>query len=148
MIRSFDGYYSFLSNFYSVPVFYNGMLYDNSEAAYQCAKTHDDEYKRLFVNCNPGRAKRLGKRVPIRDDWDNVKVPVMKDIVHCKFSQNSDISELLLSTGDEELIEGNTWHDNFWGACSCENCRSMEKKNMLGKILMEERDRIKIGDMI
>lgn len=145
MINSFEGYYEFLSNFYNVPVFYRGVLYDNSESAYQSAKTDDVDCKKLFIGCNPGRAKRLGRKVPKRNDWEEIKESVMREVVHCKFSQNDDIAEMLLSTGNEELIEGNTWHDNFWGNCSCSKCSGKEKKNMLGKILMEERKSLKEG---
>ena len=40
------------------------------------------------------------------------------------------------------LIEGNTWHDNYWGDCSCNRCKSKSGENMLGILLMELRDKL------
>jgi predicted NAD-dependent protein-ADP-ribosyltransferase YbiA (DUF1768 family) len=52
------------------------------------------------------------------------------------------LCELLISTGIEDLVEGNKWHDNFWGACSCQTCTKREKFNMLGRLLMQVRKEI------
>jgi ribA/ribD-fused uncharacterized protein len=76
-----------------------------------------------------------------RDDWDEVKTKVMLDVVRIKFS-NPILRKMLLETGEEELVEGNHWHDNFWGSCRCEKCGS-SGQNMLGKILMQVRTEIK-----
>ena len=65
----------------------------------------------------------------------------MREVVICKFMQNPDLMKKLLATGDAKLVEGNTWHDNYWGIC---RCGSRDKcgtgSNMLGKILMQVRD--------
>jgi predicted NAD-dependent protein-ADP-ribosyltransferase YbiA (DUF1768 family) len=66
-----------------------------------------------------------------------VRVTVMKAVVRMKFLQNPELLKQLKETGDEELIEGNTWHDNFWGICYCGKCK--KGLNTLGKILMEVR---------
>jgi ribA/ribD-fused uncharacterized protein len=70
----------------------------------------------------------------MRDDWDDVKLGIMRDLVSRKFKQNKDLRLMLEATGDQELVEGNTWNDTFWGVCNGEGC------NWLGKILMEVRD--------
>ena len=52
----------------------------------------------------------------------------------------------LLATGNRVLVEGNYWHDNFWGECTCEKCKATQKaENWLGKLLMERRDLIPFG---
>jgi predicted NAD-dependent protein-ADP-ribosyltransferase YbiA (DUF1768 family) len=56
--------------------------------------------------------------------------------------QDPKLRAMLLATGNEELIEGNTWHDNTWGDCSCDACKDIEGKNMLGKLLMKVRDEL------
>ena len=67
----------------------------------------------------------------------------MYDIVKAKFSQNENLRQMLLDTNNEELIEGNWWHDNCWGDCSCERCKDIKGQNNLGKILMRVREEIR-----
>jgi len=87
----------------------------------------------VLTKLNPSEAKRLGRRVRLRSDWEQVKYDVMLDVVRAKFNQHPDLAQKLLATGDEELVEGNDWGDTYWGVC---NGRG---KNMLGKILMRVR---------
>ena len=54
-----------------------------------------------------------------------------------------ELREKLLATGNEELVEGNTWHDNIWGNCSCDCCKKIEGQNKLGKLLMQVREEIR-----
>lgn len=63
----------------------------------------------------------------------------MRRVVHAKFTQNPALAIMLLGTGSSELEEGNSWHDNYFGNCYCPACQNIKGKNMLGKILMEER---------
>lgn len=79
----------------------------------------------------------------MRPHWHLMKPWIMMVLVQCKFFQNHALKNLLVNTGDAELIEGNSWHDNFWGSCTCEKCVSMNKFNALGKILMDVRLQIK-----
>lgn len=90
-----------------------------------------------FYLLNPSEAKRLGRRVKLRDDWEEVKELVMYEICYHKFNQNPDIKRMLLNTGDAELIEGNTWGDCIWGVCNGVG------NNLLGKILMRVRNELK-----
>lgn len=87
-ISEFRGEYYFLSNFYSAPVTYNGMCFENNEAAFQAAKC--PERMTEFCRLNPSEAKRLGRRVKLRGDWEAVKDTVMYEICKAKFSQNPD----------------------------------------------------------
>jgi len=133
VINSFSGYYRFLSNFWLSDVVYDGFVYRNSEAAYQAAKTLDPIKKSWFTPLDPGPAKRLGKNISLRPDWDEVKDQIMYDICKAKFTQNPVLGRLLVETGDEELIEGNTWGDRVWGQVDGVG------ENKLGKILMRIR---------
>ena len=63
----------------------------------------------------------------------------MKWVIGLKFTQNQEIKEKLLATGNSILIEGNYWHDNFWGNCLCSKCKYIKGRNNLGKILMKRR---------
>ena len=85
-----------------------------------------------------GKAKRIGRRVVLRKDWDLIKLSVMKRFLMEKF-RYSDFKEKLLSTGDALLVEGNYWHDNYWGDCYCKKCQNIQGLNHLGKLIMEVR---------
>lgn len=133
MINSFKGKYYFLSNFYSAPVTYDGLTFQNNEAAFQAAKCIKPELRKQFVNLNPSEAKRSGRRVKLRSDWEQVKVQIMKEICKAKFDQNEALRQQLIATGKETLEEGNTWGDRIWGTVNGVG------QNHLGKILMEIR---------
>lgn len=134
MINQFIDEYYFLSNFSSYPVEYDGIRYDNSEAAFQAQKCKDYKDRLQFGSLNSSEAKKLGRKVSLRPDWEDVKVQLMREIVYAKFEQNDDIREKLLLTGDEYLQEGNTWGDRVWGAVNGVGA------NLLGQILMEVRE--------
>lgn len=136
-ITAFDGDYAFLSNMYLCPLFYKGMAFASSEHAYQAEKFTDFDQK-LIIQCasSPYRAKRLGRMMTIRPDWDQVKVQVMREILDVKFSL-PDLADKLLSTGNAQLVEGNNWNDTFWGVCNGKG------QNWLGKLLMEKRAKLK-----
>lgn len=132
-VSRFDGEYFFLSNFYQVPVKYNGVLYFTSEAAFQAQKC-PERANEFSVILNPARAKKLGKNVTLRKDWDRVKDKIMYQIVKEKFLQHSELREKLLNTGFAVLEEGNEWNDHYWGVCKGRGL------NKLGLILMQIRD--------
>lgn len=131
MIDKFEGEYFFLSNFYESPVMYDGLVYNNNEAAFQAQK--NKSRSKEFCNLTASEAKRLGRRVNLRTDWETIKIDIMRDIVRCKFYQNPQLKTLLLATDDHILVEGNWWNDTFWGVCKGEG------QNHLGKILMQIR---------
>ena len=70
-ISAFRGAYDFLSNFYPAPITYNGLVFQNNEAAFQAAKCPERSAEFCFLN--PSEAKRLGRRVKLRNDWDQIK---------------------------------------------------------------------------
>ena len=134
-IDNFRGEYFFLSNFFSAPVEWEGLIYLNSEAAFQAAKVLTVQERMEFIYLDPSRAKRRGRQVKLRDDWEQVKYGVMEEIVRAKFTQNEWLGKKLLATGTAELIEGNTWGDTCWGI----DLRTGKGKNHLGEILMKIR---------
>lgn len=138
IIDRFDGEYRFLSNFWRCAVWHDGAVYQNAEAAFQAAKCQDPAEKTQFAGMtDPGTAKRAGRRVKLRPDWESVKIGVMTNIIRAKFAPGSDLADRLLATGDAELIEGNTWNDRFWGVCNGQG------RNELGKILMKIRSELR-----
>lgn len=138
VINSFSGDYDFLSNFYEAPVTFNNILYGSSEAAFQAQKTTQWDQQVLISRMSPGQAKRAGRKLKLREDWESVKVMTMREVCEAKFAQNPELIERLLDTDDAYLEEGNTWGDKFWGVCDGEG------ENMLGKILMDIREELKI----
>ena len=139
MIDFFDGEYAFLSNFYNASCIFEEKLYPTVEHAFQAAKSLDHaERDWIAAAGSPGLAKRLGRRVNLRPDWEKVKFDVMEECLRSKFADPV-LKQKLLATGDEELVEGNYWHDNTYGNCSCERCKDIIGRNMLGNILMKLR---------
>jgi ribA/ribD-fused uncharacterized protein len=140
MISDFKGYYNYLSNFYSVQVELDGVTYPSVEHAYQAAKTLDHQARQVIREApTAGKAKRAGQQVQMRSDWEQVKVDVMRSLLRQKF-ENETLAGRLQATKGEMLVEGNWWHDNFWGDCSCSKCASKPGLNWLGRLLMEIRD--------
>ena len=141
-IHGFQDKYRFLSNFYMSEYKLNGKSYYTVENGFQSYKT-DPPDERIRVAGTPSEAKRLGRLVPLRSDWEEIKDKVMHEHVLAKFSQNDDLKQLLIKTNDAVLCEDNTWHDNYWGDCTCDKCQFIEGKNMLGKILMKVREQLR-----
>ena len=137
MINEFIGENYFLSNFYEAPVIWEGIKYKNNEAAFQSAKIIDKNLRKEFASLDPSSAKRKGRHVPLRSDWEKVKYDIMYDICFAKFSQNDELKRRLLSTGEQHLEEGNTWGDRIWGTVDGVG------QNHLGKILMKIREKLK-----
>ena len=132
MIDNFRDQYFFLSNMYPCMVRYDHIFYPSSENAYQSAKCPGHEYYFAEIY-NPFEAKKMGRKLQMVSGWDKIKVQVMTDIVTDKFKRNPFLMRELLRTGNEILVEGNTWGDTFWGVCNGKG------ENHLGKILMKIR---------
>lgn len=141
-IYRFTDEYRFLSNFWYAEVHMYGFDYPTVEHAFQAAKaqTHDERMTIRAAN-TPGQAKKLGRKVALRPDWEDFKLTAMKKLVERKFDPwaHPELTQQLLDTGNQTLIEGNYWHDTFWGVCECDTHQG-EGQNHLGRILMEVRD--------
>lgn len=138
------GNYPEFSSFHNTIVAYDGLVFGNSEAAFQAMKTTDLDIRKSFTNLSGSKAKRLGRQVKLRPDWEEVKFDIMVDILIAKFSQNKALADLLISTGDAWIVENTTgWHDNVWGACNCNKCREEKiSTNYLGLGLMITRAKL------
>ena len=145
MIVEFEGKYAFLSNFFPSPILYEGIVYPTNEHFFQAMKTlNQEERKKIAAADTPGKAKRLGRHVQLRADWEQIKADVMRTGLMLKFT-DAELAKKLIDTGDEELIEGNWWHDNTWGSCHCDACFNTPGRNMLGMLLMELRKELQYG---
>lgn len=147
-ILSFTGDYRWLSNFWPSPVRLTipgeknppeiaDLTYPSVENAYQAAKA-EPRQRHHFIPLSAGEAKRRGRGLVIRPDWEDIKVAVMRGLVRQKFAPGSDLGHQLLATGEAEIIEGNTWGDTFWGVCRGSGL------NTLGKLLMERRHELRL----
>lgn len=137
-ITSFSGEHRFLSNFWGATIISEGYVFPSAEHFYQASKCVREEDILKFVHhaqpyLSAGGAKKLGRQIWIRDDWDEIKLDVMHYIVEAKFTQNPSLKTMLKATGDRQLIEGNTWGDIYWGVCNGVG------ENHLGRILMTVR---------
>ena len=143
-IERFDGHDTYcLSNFAEIPVEYEGVKYPTSEHAYQTAKTLDEAERAQVAACEtPGQAKRAGQKVKMYDGFEADKDRIMHDIVAAKFAQNPEFADILVATYPAKLVEGNVWHDNYWGDCKCRHCADIEGANKLGLVLMTVRHEI------
>ena len=142
--------YDFLSNFHPSRLTFDGVAYATVEHAYQAAKTFDPVKTIFGADFNPnlsaGQAKRVGQNLNLRDDWEKVKVPIMRLLLLQKF-EDAKLKEKLKATGDAYLEEGNWWHDIFWGVChhkmEGKTCREPQHRpfggNHLGYLLMDVR---------
>lgn len=138
-IDRFVGDFAFLSNFFPSTIMIDGVIFKTAEHAYQAQKAITDKDVEIIAGAaTPGAAKTLGRKIAIRPDWDSIKVDVMRLILREKF-KNPILRELLLMTGDAELVEGNEWNDTWWGICRGKG------HNHLGILLQEIREEIKRG---
>ena len=153
MIEKFEGRWWFLSNFYPCKIEHRGIMYPSVEHYYVAMKCKNEQmiegrqYTPIdfmeMVSMLPtaALAKSIGKKMQVRKDWDQKKLDFMNWGVREKFKDEK-LKEMILSTCDMPLIEGNLWHDNFWGQCECVKC-SKKGANNLGRILMDVRKELR-----
>lgn len=139
VIIQFSGAWAPLSNFYAARMELGGLIYPTAEHAFQAQKTDDPTGRYRIRQCaTPSDAKRLGRTVELRHNWDRDRKRVMHQVLLAKFTTNPDLAPVLLGTGDAVLVEGNVWHDNYWGDCHCAACFG-RGLNYLGRLLMSVR---------
>lgn len=83
------GNYACFSNFHPCTVIYKGITYSNTEAAWQSLKALDSKKRQEFSELPGGAAKKKGRKVPLRQDWENVKYDLM--VESKKFKQGLSI---------------------------------------------------------
>lgn len=140
IIDSFRGEYFFLSNFYMKPVYYSGHWYKSSEHAFAAQKATNEKDRQYIADAStPAKAKRRGSSIVLRSDWHDVRVDEMGKIVYFKYAQNEDLKLKLIQTADAILIEGNWWHDKFWGMVK-DAQGNWVGNNYLGRLTMTVRN--------
>jgi N-glycosidase YbiA len=142
MINSFTGKHRFLSNFYPCVITMGNAKYPSAEHAYMSFKNNSPQWiaKCQDSSITPVQIKQLSRHIDLIEGWDTIRLQVMLDVLDAKFGQNPDLAAQLIATGDEELIEGNTWGDTFWGV------RNNVGENHLGELLMRIRTRLKSNE--
>lgn len=142
IISRFNGPWMFLSNFYLSPLIWENVEYPTGEHAYNAAKTLDLAARtRIAYVQTPHQAKKLGRLRGLRPGWDtSVRYEAMREVLWAKFTCHPGRVAALLSTGGAYLVEGNSWHDQHWGNCTCGRPLCSEPgANHLGRLLMELR---------
>ena len=143
----FSGSLAFASNFYEMPFYVPelGLYAASGEHAFNAMKTTDPDQLRAVLDApTPKASKAIGRKVTLRPGWDTgMRVLAMQRIVDAKFTRTN-IGGLLTATGDLVLVETNFWHDQFWGDCTCERHADAPGRNMLGELLMAQRELIKM----
>ena len=139
VIDHFTGPYAFLSNFQPCRVTFYGMIFPSVEAAFQAAKCANHQDRVQFLTMTPQQAKRRGRQIQMRSDWDSRKLTIMHNLLVHKFNENPELIPKLIAIGSAVLVEGNTWHENFWGCCTCSRCGGRRGRNNLGRLLMQLR---------
>lgn len=142
MIGHFTGDYAFLSNFYVAPIRIDVYTFPTVEHFYQASKAATREEFHLVLACKTAaEAKRVGRRVRMSQTFEQDKKLVMQDGVMRKFQQHPDLRHKLIATGTENLVELNTWGDDYWGAIPARAVTDAWRgENWLGRILMMARE--------
>ncbi len=137
-IKGMFNEYRWLSNFHICDVWYEGLKYTSTEAAYQAAKLPPDQ-RMEFTIMTPSVAMKEGRKRHLDsdiEDWLSKRVDVMHYVTLEKF-KDKELRQALLDTGDKYIEETNWWKDQFWGVCDGVG------ENMLGKIIMSVREHLK-----
>ena len=134
---STTGPYGCFSNFSRHSVKMNGKVWPTSEHYFQAMKFDDVSYREKIRKANsPSLAAKMGRNrsYPIKENWDSIRNKIMYDVCYQKFTQHTELKEILLSTKGCWLVE-HTSNDNYWG-----DGGNGSGKNRLGKILMFVRE--------
>jgi len=153
VITDFDDFdgpnpHAFLSNFWREDLTIDDVTYPTAEHAFAAAKACAPvDRLRVLAALGPGEAKGRGRRVALREDWEEVKYDVMRVVLAHKFDLGTDLADALLSTGDALLVEGTYWRDEVWGVDLTKGHRDHRSpgRNWLGTLLMARRAELRSG---
>jgi ribA/ribD-fused uncharacterized protein len=135
-IGGFVGEYRWLSNYFPCRVEWEGRVYGSTEAAYHSGK-YPAADRDLFTKLEPDPARKLSRVKPYDTAvWEARKLRTMREVIWAKFSQNPELAQKLLATGDRYLEETNWWGETIWGVYQGQG------QNLLGIILMDTRARL------
>ncbi len=142
MITNFNtAEHGFLSNFWYVDILYKGVVYPTVEHAYMSAKSDDPKWKEFCANRNitPSNVKKESKNIQLVAGWDKLKLEVMEDCLRYKYKEEP-LRSKLINLGNQNIQEGNTWGDRFWGVDLKVNPNIGE--NHLGRLIMKIREQL------
>ncbi len=135
MIKEFQGQYRWLSNFAPCFISIDGRTYKSVEHAYMSEKSNDIKWKEYCqIENSPGNVKKVSKTICLVENWDLIKVDIMRYCINQKYNKEP-YRTLLIETGNEFIQEGNYWGDEFWGV----NLKNGIGVNMLGILIMAKR---------
>jgi len=125
------------------PLRVNGVEIKTTEALYQaCRFPHLPEIQQKIIEQkSPMTVKMISNsnKKKSREDWDNIRLKVMKWCINIKLAQNFvSFGTVLHETGLKNIVE-NSAKDNFWGAIPNEEGTIFTGKNALGRLLMDLR---------
>lgn len=132
----FDKYFSLWSEH---PIEYKGVTYKTGEHLYHSRRYDDPNIRKIIVESKDGEeAWTLSQKFKIHQqkDFDARKTDIMREILLAKFEQHPDTREVLIATGEAEIIK--PYPDPFWGEGP-----DGRGQNVMGKILMEIRTEIR-----
>ena len=151
-----DGDYGCFSNWFQADFYYCNRVFSSVEQFMMFSKVmmfrQYDLAKQIMASKDPATIKKLGRtKFPEFNAkiWDKTCYAIVKRGVRAKFAQNDNLLEELLSTGNKTLAEASP-RDMKWGIDIAidDPARSTPSKwtgqNLLGKILMEVRDELRI----
>lgn len=138
------------SNLYKRAMLFDGLAYPTAEHAYQAGKPRKPEVRDWILAApSPALVAMAAHGLyqwDIAPNWSRMKFDRMRAVLWAKFTQHSDLGDLLLSTGEARLIESATVDNavnRVWGEVPGKGGR-----NMLGVLLMEAREKLARGDLV
>ncbi|AWB69055.1 DUF1768 domain-containing protein [Saccharobesus litoralis] len=116
-----------------------GVNWPSVEHYYQAMRFSDESYREQIRQADLKQAIKLGKAwfKKKRSDWKKVETVVMTRALYTKFKTHPELSDSLLATGEEKLIESSLY-DHFWG-CG----RDQRGDNHYGQVLMNIRAKLR-----
>lgn len=138
-IWRFDGEHAFLANRFPSPIAMDGLTFGNAEAAFWAASCADESGRRAVADARLTNVREVAKRHARRQDWEDVRMSAMEDVVRAKFRQNEELARKLDATGNARLVWTNSIPDTYWG----EDRYACVGENHLGEILMKVREELR-----
>lgn len=136
-ICDFKDKYAFLDNCYPINITYKGLNYTCVQSAFEASK-ETSKIARIPYTTMDGYTAMSYPTNRIYSDWEDRQDNIMYELLTIKFN-NEELKQKLINTNDSYIEYINSWHENYWGICDCENC-SDKNYNKLGIMLMKIRE--------
>jgi predicted NAD-dependent protein-ADP-ribosyltransferase YbiA (DUF1768 family) len=140
-VNIFRGENRFWSNFWLHPIRAFGYECKSNEHGFQALMTLDEDVRQkilAFPTPREAKMESMNEDFPLRHDWANVQIDIMRELINQKFSlENShELAYKMYQSFDFDICEGNNWGDTYWGICDGVG------ENNLGKLLTEKRNEV------